>query len=111
MRPNPGSYRTHALANQGEASIGLLVGLVVIAVGGITYLVLKQSTPSPSTTTPSATAPAAAPAPAVAPAQTIPPAPPAAVNPASNVTSLTPTKQAQPPPPYSGHAHGLQWLA
>lgn len=108
MRANPGSYRTHALANQGEAGIGLLVGLAVIAVGGIAYLVLR---PAPA---PASSASPAAPAPAVSPSATTPPPAPPALNPASNMTTLTPTKQ--PPSPqqnYSGHhgLHGLQWLA
>jgi hypothetical protein len=102
MQQNP-----HFNANQSEAGIGLIVGLAVIAVGGIAYLVLKQQAPAATTT-----APAPAVAPAVAPAQNVAPAPPA-VNPATSYSSLTPTKQVNPQQNYSGHQglHGLQWLA
>jgi hypothetical protein len=101
MQQNP-----HFNANQGEAGIGLIVGLAVIAVGGIAYLVLKQQAPASTTTAP------AAPAPAVAPAQNVAPAPPA-VNPATSYANISPTKQVNPQQNYSGHQglHGLQWLA
>lgn len=110
MRANPGSYRTHALANQGEAGVGLLVGLAVIAVGGIAYLVLR---PAPATTT----APQyPATGPAIPPGQTVQPPPPPALSPATSSASQlapVPTKGVPTYHPYSGHhtLHGVEWLA